>query len=87
MALSNRTRGSGHVLKRVEILYKREELLYCEAYRGLEQAARGGGGISFSGDAQNLPGHFSVQPPVENLLQQGVGLDDFQRSPPTSTIL
>jgi len=86
MALSNRTRGSGHVLKRVEILYKREELLYCEAYRGLEQAAQGGGGVS-SGGAQNLPGHFSVQPPVGNLLQQGVGLDDFQRSPPTSTIL
>jgi len=34
----------------------------------LEQAAQSGCGVSFSGDLQNSPGLFPVQPTVGNLL-------------------
>jgi len=50
------------------MLYKHEEKLYCDSDRGLEQAAQGGCGVSLSGDFQNSPGRFSMQPAVENLL-------------------
>jgi len=38
--------------------------------------------VSFSGDIQNPPGSFPVQPTVRNLLPQGFGLGDIQRSLP-----
>lgn len=44
------------------------ELLYFGGYRELEEAAQRSCGVLFSGDMQNPPGHFLLQPTVENLL-------------------
>ena len=63
-----------------------KKILYCEDGRALEQAAQRGCAV-FSGDIQDLPGHFSMQPTVGNLLEQGGGLDYLQRSLPIPTIL
>ena len=45
-----------------------EEEFYCESDKPLEQAAQRAYGFSFSGDVQNTPGHFPVQPAVGILL-------------------
>ena len=71
-----------------EVLYgHKEDLIYCEGDRALEQAAQGGCGVFFSGGIQDPLGHFPVQPAIQNLLQLGVGLDDLQRSLQTPMIL
>lgn len=44
-------------------------------------------GVPFSRDIQNQPGHLPVQPTQKDLLQQEIGLDDFQRSLATSMTL
>ena len=44
------------------------QIFLFEGERALEQVAQGGCGISFSGDNQNLPGHFPLQPALRNLL-------------------
>jgi len=41
-----------------------EELLPSEGVGALEQAAQGGGGVSFSGGIQDTPGQGPVQPAV-----------------------
>ena len=65
-----------------------EELLPSEGDGALEQAAQGGGGVSFSGDIQDPPGQGPVQPAVGDPASAGgVGLGDPQRSLPTPTIL
>ena len=51
-----------------------EELLPSEGDGALEQAARGGCGVSFSGDIQDPPGQGPVQPAVGDLASAG-GLD------------
>ena len=51
-----------------------EELLPSEGDGALEQAAQGGGEVSFSGDIQDPPGHGPVQPTVGNPASAG-GLD------------
>jgi len=40
----------------------KEELLYFEGNRAVEQAAQGGCGVSFSGDIQDPPGWGPVRP-------------------------
>jgi len=57
-----------------------EHLKSSTKNRGLEQAAQRGCEVFFSGDTQNPPRHFPVPPAVQNLLQQGGGLDDLQSS-------
>ena len=49
-------------------------LLPSEGDGALEQAAQGGGGVSFSGDIQNPPGQGPVQPAVGDRASAG-GLD------------
>ena len=44
-----------------------KKLHYFDGDRALEQAAQRGCGVT-SGDIQNLPGHFPVQPTPGNLL-------------------
>jgi len=51
-----------------------EEFLPSEDDGALEQAARGGCGVSFSGDIQDLPGQGPLQPTVGNPASAG-GLD------------
>lgn len=41
---------------------QREELLYVEGYRALEQAAKGGHGVSLPGNVPNPPGHVPGSP-------------------------
>jgi len=43
---------------------------YSKDSEALEQIAQRGDGVSFSGDTQNAPACFSVQPTAENLLMQ-----------------
>jgi len=51
-----------------------EELLPSEGDGALEQAPRGGCGVSFSGDIQDRPGQGPVQPAVGDPASAG-GLD------------
>jgi len=48
-----------------------EELLPSEGDGSLEQAARGGCGVSFSGDIQDPSGQVPVQPAVGDLASAG----------------
>jgi len=43
-----------------------KELLCCQSYRALKQAAQRGGGV-FSEDTENPPGFLPVQPALGNL--------------------
>jgi len=51
-----------------------EELLPSEGAGALEQAAKGGCGVSFSGDTQDPPGQGPVQPALGDPASAG-GLD------------
>jgi len=51
-----------------------EEFLHSEGDGALEQAAQGGGGVSFSGDIQDPPGQGPLQPTVGDPASAG-GLD------------
>lgn len=56
----NKTRSKEHKLRHRKFHTNKEKLLCCEGYRGLEQAARRCGGVSFSKDIQNPPGCFTM---------------------------
>jgi len=53
-----------------------EELFHSEGDGALEQAAQGGGGVSFSGDIQESPGQGPVQPALGDPALAG-GLDSL----------
>ena len=67
---SERTRGNGPKLGHRKF-HTNMEKYYCEGDRILAQAAQRGYGVSFSGDIQNPPGHFPVQPDVGNCFSRG----------------
>lgn len=67
VACGNRRRGSGHKLEH-RMFHTNMEELYCEGDIALQQAAQRGCGASFSGDTQDLPNCFPVQPAVGSLL-------------------
>jgi len=48
-----------------------EELLPSEGDGALEEAAQEGGGVSFSGDIEDLPGRSPVQPAVGDPASSG----------------
>ena len=51
----------------IKVMYKyAKELLCCQSYRALKQAAQRGGGVLFE-DTENPPGLFPVQPALGNL--------------------
>lgn len=49
-----------------------EKCIYFEDCRALERTAHSSGGVSFSGDNQNLPRHFLVEPTVGSLFSRGL---------------
>jgi len=48
-----------------------KEVLHSEGDGALEQAAKAGSVVSFSGDIEDSPGHLPVQPAVGSLLCKG----------------
>ena len=68
---SNRTRGNRHRLecKNLHVPCEhKEEHLFFEGDRTLEQAAQKMCGVSFPRDIQNSPGHLPVQTNLGKLL-------------------
>ena len=75
MVPSKRTRGNWAQTEAQEVRPEHEEeLLPSEGDGALEQAAQGGGGVSFSADIQDPPGQGPVQPAVGDPALAG-GLD------------
>ena len=64
-----------------EVPSEQEELLPSEGDGALAQAAEGGGGVSFSGDIQDLPGQGPVQPALGDPASAG-GLDQMTHRGP-----
>ena len=66
-------KGQWAQTKVLEVLSEHgEEFLHCEDDGALEQAAQGGCGVSFSGDIQDPPGQYPVQPAVGDPASAGV---------------
>ena len=65
-------KGQRTQIEAQEVLSEHEkELLPSEGDGGLEQAAQGGSGVSFSGHVQDPPGQGSVQPAVGDPASTG----------------
>lgn len=64
---------------------RKKNFFHCESGQTLEQVAQSDCVVSTFGNIQNVAGHSSGQMALADLA--GVGLDDPQRSLPTSTIL
>lgn len=85
-------RGNGHKLKYKEFYLNTEKrfifLFSCEDGQTLEWVFQRGCGFSDRGDIQNLRGYGPEQPAVSvPALRRVFGLDDLQRTFPTSAIL
>lgn len=89
MLLGNRRRGSGHKLNYWKFhLNIRWFFFYCEGGQTLEWAAQRGCAVSVLRDTQNLTGHDSEQPALDDpALSRGVELDELQECLPASPIL
>ncbi|PKU46228.1 hypothetical protein llap_3452 [Limosa lapponica baueri] len=61
---SDRAEGNGQTVEHRKFHLNIRNNFYFESDRALEQAAQGGGGISFCGDVQNMLGCFPVEPAV-----------------------
>jgi len=84
---SNRTRGSGHKLKHRFPLSIKKHFLTLRVTKHWQSLSRE---VVESSSLETLKNHLDTV--LENqlwvtLLEQGVGADDLQRSPPTSTSL
>lgn len=62
ISISMQRRGKGQWWKQMQRKFHGEKQLYCKGVRQQKQAAKGGCGVSFSVNIQNLPGHDPVHP-------------------------